>query len=212
MKICRRLKWGLMLIAWVLPLMGHAQDRSERGDSLRPAFALKTNLLYDVLLTPNFELEKDLGPHLSLMAETAFPWYTWHHNLRSYEVFEAGGELRWWVGHARKTPLRRLTGFFLGCYGAGGYYDLEWDGTGHRGSFWSAGLSLGWSHRIARHWNLEYTMGLGYVGGPYRSYHADETYRPVEPTYQGHLTYIGPTKLKLSLVWLIGNRKGRRQR
>lgn len=211
MKICRRLKWGLMLIAWVLPLMGHAQDRSERGDSLRPAFALKTNLLYDVLLTPNFELEKDLGPHLSLMAETAFPWYTWHHNLRSYEVFEAGGELRWWVGHARKTPLRRLTGFFLGCYGAGGYYDLEWDGTGHRGEYWSTGFSLGWSRRIARHWNIEMLVSYGYIAGPYTSYVADENYRPIR-RHRGHLHYIGPTKLKLSLVWLIGNRKGRRQR
>lgn len=106
----------------------HAQDLSERGDSLRPSIALKTNVLYDMVLTPNFEIEKDLGRHLSLDVETAFPWYTWHRNLRCYEVFEAGGELRWWTGHFATTRQRRLTGFFLGLYGAGGYYDLEWDG------------------------------------------------------------------------------------
>lgn len=98
----------------------HAQDLSERGDSLRPSIALKTNVLYDMVLTPNFEIEKDLGRHLSLDVETAFPWYTWHRNLRCYEVFEAGGELRWWTGHFATTRQRRLTGFFLGLYGAGG--------------------------------------------------------------------------------------------
>lgn len=187
----------------------HAQDLSERGDSLRPSIALKTNVLYDMVLTPNFEIEKDLGRHLSLDVETAFPWYTWHHNLRCYEVFEAGGELRWWTGRFATTHRRRLTGFFLGLYGAGGYYDLEWDGTGHRGEYWSTGLSWGFSRRIARHWNLELSASIGYVGGPYKSYEADENYHPLRKHY-GHIHYFGPTKVKVAFVWLIGNRKGRR--
>lgn len=212
MKICQCVKLGGLCVAFAFSLLCHGQNQSMRGDSLRPLFAIKTNLLYDALLTPNFEIEKDLGSRLSLMAETAFPWYTWHNNLRSYEVFEAGGELRWWVGHSHKAPLRRLTGTFVGCYGAGGYYDLEWSGTGHRGSFWSAGLSVGCSQRIARHWNLEYTLSLGYVGGPYRSYQADAAYRLIKPAHNGHLCYIGPTKAKIALVWMIGNRKERERR
>lgn len=205
-------RWGMLCMTLIVPFLCHAQDQSCRGDSLRPSLAIKTNLLYDVLFTPNFEIEKDLGPRLSLMAETAFPWYTWHHNLRSYEVFETGGELRWWMSRSLITPQRRLTGTFLGCYGAGGYYDLEWAGTGHRGSFWSVGLSFGYSQRIARHWNLEYAFGYGYVGGPYRSYEADEAYHLVKPSHNGRINYIGPTKIKVSLVWMIGNRKERERR
>ena len=94
MKICQCVKFGGLCVAFAFSLLCHGQNQSMRGDSLRPLFAIKTNLLYDALLTPNFEIEKDLGSRLSLMAETAFPWYTWHNNLRSYEVFEAGGELR----------------------------------------------------------------------------------------------------------------------
>lgn len=196
----------LLGVALVLPLAGHGQSASDRGDSLRPSIAFKTNLLYDVLLTPNFEIEKTLGSRLSFVAETAFPWYTWHRNLRSYEVFEAGGELRWWTGRSSRTPCRLLTGYFVGVYGAGGYYDLEWDGTGHRGDYWSAGFSLGCSRRIGRRLNLEFLVSGGYIGSSYTSYEADADYRPLKK-HPGTLSYIGPTKVKLSLVWLIGSRK-----
>lgn len=206
MNIGRTFRYLLLGAALVLPLAGRGQSVSDQGDSLRPSVALKTNLLYDALLTPNFEIEKDLGPRLSLAAETAFPWYTWHNNLRCYEVFEAGGELRWWTGHFARMPHRRLTGYFVGLYGAGGYYDLEWDGTGHRGGYWSAGFSLGCSRRIGRRLNLEFQVSCGYVGGSYTSYEADADYHPLE-RHQGSLGYAGPTKVKLSLVWLIGSRK-----
>ena len=40
-----------------------------------PLFALKTNLLFDVALIPNFEIEIPIGRHWSVNGEYMFPWW-----------------------------------------------------------------------------------------------------------------------------------------
>jgi hypothetical protein len=52
---------------------------------------------------------------------------------------------------------------------------------------------------------------VGYVGGPRRHYNAEFDDTHLIYRYSSRIRYVGPTKLKLSLVWLLGNnRKGGR--
>lgn len=189
-----------------------------RRSVFKPWIAVKSNLLYDAAMTPNVEVERWFGKDdaWSVMAEWNFPWWQWHRKERVYEVNEFGLELRRWLGGRGKyNPLavggvdeyRPLVGHFLGLYAAGGYYDLEWRYHGEQGDIYSAGLTYGYAMRLARHWNMEFSLSVGYLYSPYTHFEAENGDDILFAKYRKHFNYVGPTKLKVSLVWLIGKTK-----
>ncbi len=170
-------------------------------------FALKTNLLYDALLLPNLTFEWYLGKQWSLAVEGNWSWWVfgsrpetrWYHRIQV-----AGVELRRWF----KSPYP-LHGHALGVYAMTGDYDIrlfpkDEVSTGYLSRWsWSAGLSYAYSFPIARRFNLELGLAAGYVGGSYYKYNflADERYGQ---RVKYNRSYIGPTRVNVSLVWLLG--------
>ena len=67
---------------------------------------------------------------------------------------------------------------------------------------YAAGVEYGYSLPIAKQLNLDFCLGVGYMGGEYKEYtHMDDCY-VWQVTKSRHL--IGPTKAEISLVWIIG--------
>ena len=196
-----------------------------REKRFQPIFALKTNLLFDLALALNFEVEAQLGPdsRWSVMVEDWFPWYLYRRDFlgdtnkyrrpgekaykNAYEIWAIGTELRYWLTPRCLDIRPALTGSFVGAYVASGKYDWEWDSTGDQGEFISFGLTYGHSWVLSRHWNFEFSASAGYVRGPRRHYNGMFDNSRLIWQYTGHISYIGPTKLKLSLVWLLGPKK-----
>lgn len=191
----------------------------------RTLLAVKTNLLFDALLAPNVEVEVPFGKNgrWSAMAEVWCPWWRFDHNpagdvnkyyrsdqrptRTSYQLLTAGLELRrWFPGRCSATPV--LSGPFVGLYVAGGKYDLGCDGKGDQGEFFSVGISAGYSWPLARHWNLELSAAVGYVGGP--KVHYENEFDDARLIYRSDswMNRFAPTKLKVSLVYIIGKKKG----
>lgn len=171
----------------------------------RPLFALKTNLLFDAALMPNIELEVPIGKRWSLNAEYMFPWWRINDDRYCLQVLMGGLEGRYWLGKRDKREV--LTGHFMGLYAGGGKYDLQWNTNGYQGEFFiAAGLSYGYAHSIARNLRLEYNIGVGMLRTNYRHYHARENHRTLLWQENGEYTWLGPTKLKISLVWLISRK------
>ena len=56
------------------------------------------------------------------------------------------------------------------------------------------------------------SASAGYVGGPKRHYVAEDLFQDNRLIwkYSGRLRYFGPTKLKLSLVWLLSDKPSRK--
>ncbi len=101
-----------------------------------------------------------------------------------------------------------------GLYAGGGKYDLQWKENGYQGEFFiAAGASYGWSTRIGRCLNLEFSIGLGILRTQYRHYQPQDNYQTLMWQDSGTYTWFGPTKAKISLVWLLErrNRKGGRK-
>ena len=185
----------------------------------RPWIALKTNMLFDLLLTPNVEVELPIGRRWSIMVEDWFPWFLHNkgkgisigkyiapgNDMKSsaYELWTMGAELRYWMPGRCPQTRPVLTGHFIGLYYANGKYDLEWDSKGDQGEFNSVGLTYGYSWPLARHWNLEASVSAGYFWGPRRHYEGEFGDTHLIWKYTGRTSYVGPTKLKLSLVWLL---------
>ena len=84
-------------------------------------------------------------------------------------------------------------------------YDFETGGRGYLGDRWSyfGGVSIGYSMPIKRRLNIDFTLGVGYLGGEYKEYIPDAGCYVWQATKQRH--WFGPTKLEVSLVWLIGH-------
>ena len=180
-------------------------DNASIATHTRPLFALKTNLLFDAALMPNIELELPIGKRWSLNAEYIFPWWLINDDRYCLQLLMGGLEGRYWFGNREKRQA--LTGHFAGLYAGGGKYDLQWDTKGYQGEFFiAAGISYGYAHPIARNLRLEYNIGIGMLRTNYRHYHTRDNHRTLLWQENGEYTWLGPTKLKVSLVWLI-NRK-----
>ena len=169
---------------------------------------LKTNMLYDAALLPNIGAELYVGANLSVTANWMYGWWNCdsrHHYWRAY-----GGDVgvRYWLSHGKP-----LTGHHIDVYGQMLTYDFEWGGKGYMGgvpggslwdkAHWGAGIEYGFALPIARRLNIDFTIGLGYLGGEYREY------IPIDNCYVWQATkyrhWWGPTKVEISLVWLLGS-------
>ena len=180
--------------------------------------ALKTNLLFDALTLVNFEVEVPIGNRWSIAGECVFPWWT-NDNGKSdskrnrLQILNVNLEARYWFGNRDKRE--RMTGWFAGVYGGAGIYDIESNGNGYQGEFFiMGGLSGGFAHTINKKRNLriEYSLGIGYMKTDYRNYTSH--FAPTNGWHaiqnmNGRYTWIGPTKVKVSLVWML-NKKGKR--
>ena len=175
----------------------------------RPFYmALKTNLLYDALVVPNIGLEFYLGRGWSVAGNWMYTWFKSDSRHRYHRIYGGDLEVRRWLSYGKKP----LTGHHIGLYGQLLTYDLEWGGKGYLGDRWSygGGIAYGYSAPIGRRLNLDFSIGIGYLGGEYFEYvpkgwcetHQRECYL-WQATRQRR--WFGPTKAEVSLVWLLGH-------
>ena len=171
---------------------------------------VKTNLLYDALLVPNVGVEFYLGKNWSIAGDWMYAWWNKDRIHWYWRTYGGGLTLRKWFG--RKAQEKPLTGHHVGIYGQALTYDFETGGRGYLGgkpggdifdlASINAGIEYGYSLPVAERLNLDFTAGIGYLGGKYYEY------IPMDQCYVWQVTkkrrYIGPTRLEVSLVWLIG--------
>ena len=190
-----------------------------------PPIAIKTNLLFDAASLINAELEIPIGNHWSIAGEFVFPWWTQDNGKADskrnrLQLYNINLEGKYWFGNRTNKP--QMTGWFAGVYAGAGLYDIEYKAKGYQGEFFiMGGLSGGYAHTINKKGNLrmEYSLGVGYMQTDYRYYesHYDESYDSPENPESPHwhpvrqntsrFTWIGPTKLKVSLVWMINAKR-----
>lgn len=174
-----------------------------QSETKKPFYmAVKTNLLHDAVLIPNIGLEFHLGKGWSILADWNYAW--WHSDrVHWYEQTYGGDiELRKYFGKAAKQ--KPLTGHHLGLYGQLMTYDIETGGRGYQATKWNwgGGISYGYSLPVAKRLNIDFTLGLGYIGGMYEEYLPQDTHYVWQATKRRN--YFGPTRAEISLVWLIG--------
>jgi len=173
--------------------------------------SLKTNMLFDALLLPNIGIEFYLGHDWSISGNWMYGWWDNKGRQRYWRAY--GGELavrRWFGPAAARKPL---TGHHLGLYGHIFTYDFEFGNRGEMGGepgkpLWSRpsyafGLEYGYSMPIAGRLNIDFVLGVGYLGGSYYKYRPVGNQFVAESLHRRN--WLGPTKLEVSLVWLLGH-------
>lgn len=195
-----------LLGAAVLMLAAPATQAQEVG--------IKTNLVNDVLLSPNLGLEIGLAPKWTLQLSGEYNgWKIKSDDSNSgfahqWEHWFAEIEPRYWF-------CKRFAGHFISINAIGGEYDfahLGLKGTllgsnfddlnTHRYKGWAvgAGFNYGYAWPVAKHWNIEAEIGIGWLWTRYDKYKCSDRNKRIE---KGYHNYVGPTKLAVNLEYLF---------
>lgn len=177
--------------------------------------AVKTNLLYDALTTPNLGVEVGVGGKSTLnlvygLNLWKFNSSTQHKRFAKHWVVMP--EYRWW-------KCTRMDGHFFGVHAFGGQMNTSnmdipvpgvfFSGVNlrkaikdnrYQGVFAGAGVTYGYQYPLTRNWNLEGEIGIGYGHVWYDKYPCGECGVRIE---KGHTNYIGLTKLGLSIMYVF---------
>lgn len=172
--------------------------------------AVKSNMLYDAALVPNIGSEFYLGKNISIYGEWMYAWWNSNKHNLFWRVYGGDLGLRWWFG--RQAHSKPLTGHHLGIYGGILTFDFETGNTGYMGgkpggTLWdrwlmNTGIEYGYSLPVAKRLNIDFSIGIGYLGGNYIKYYPFDNDYYYDKEYKMH--YFGPTKAEISLVWLLG--------
>ncbi|MCH5346035.1 MAG: DUF3575 domain-containing protein [Muribaculaceae bacterium] len=170
--------------------------------------ALKTNILYDALLTPTLGLEVGVASRWSLELDGSIN--NWSIDKHSWKQWMVQPEARFWL-------CQRFAGHFFALHGIGGQYNFghinigghDFLGTDlkqledHRRQGWMAGAGVGYGYSwiLGKHWNIEAEIGIGWIYTRYDVYRCHGCNRKVEED-QTH-NYFGPTKAALNFVYVF---------
>lgn len=195
-----------LIIFFILLFAGISADAQRIG--------VKTNALYLATSTPNIGLEYAFADRFSLELEGGYnPWtLDSDRNMKAKHLL-VSPEVRYWfceafnghfIGINANYTLFNLSGvdvpavFFPSVRSAMVLEDLK----NRRSEGWAAGagLTYGCVWPIARRWNLECTVGLGYWYTDYDKFESRKC-----GLFQEHVSHgaFGPTALGISFIYLI---------
>jgi hypothetical protein len=176
----------------------------------RPLVIIKTNLLYDVALTPHLGVEVPIGERFSVSAEFMRGWWLKRDNSFCWQLEAAALEGRYWF-----SPLmerHRHGGWFAGIAVQAGFYDFQLHHTrGAQGEVWMAGVTGGYLCPLSSYWSLEFTLGIGCLRTNYRRYNLMPTHNGYELVASAPSTRLTgvlyPLKAGISIQWAIRSKK-----
>ena len=173
--------------------------------------SLSTNMLYDALLLPNIGIEYYIGKNWSVNANWLYGWWDRSKRHRYWRAYGGDISVRKWLGSA--AARKPLSGHHIGIYAQMLLYDFEFGNKGQMGGMpggkiweqanYGAGVEYGLSLPVHRHINIDFSLGIGYIGGKYYEYRPEDGHYIWLGTKKRRL--FGPTKAQISFVWLIGH-------
>ena len=167
--------------------------------------AISTNALYDAFLIPNLGLEVRLHDNWTIAANGMWAWWTFETRHVYWRIYGGDLAVRRYFGKQAKK-VRSMTGHHTGLYGQVLSYDFQLGDFGRMSPTLSygAGVEYGYSFPVTNSLNLDFTVGIGYLGGFYDDYVKMDDHNVWKATVQQ--MWFGPTKASLSLVWLLGSK------
>ena len=167
--------------------------------------AVKTNLLYDALLSPSVGVEVGVAPKWTLdLTGTINNWAVNDHRWKQWNLQP---EARYWF-------CQRFSGHFVAAHAIGGQYNfgnlknnIKFLGTDfsklsdqrYQGWMVGAGIGYGYSWILSRHWNLEAEIGIGWIYTRSDVYNCSNCGKKVRSNVPHN--YVGPTKAAVNIIY-----------
>ena len=181
-----------------------SQAQTSPGDDKGAVAAIKTNLPYwGVGGTFNLGAEFRLARHWTLDLEAGLNPFDGKNDDGSYDRtmkhFRAHPELRYWF-------CESFQGHFLGlhvpfiAYNFADLKVLDLENERRQGWGTDVGVSYGYQWLLHEHWNLEATLGVGYL---YLNYDKFPCKNCGNKSEDNKKHYFGPTQAAVSLIYLF---------
>lgn len=182
--------------AWLAIPTANAQD-----------VALKTNLINDIVLSPNIGVEVGLAPKWTL--DMTAEMNLWKVDGRSWKHLYFQPEARYWF-------CQRFSGHFIGFHALGGIYNFgklnlpfnmlgsnlkELKDKRYQGWAAGAGVVYGYAWPLHKHWNIEAALGIGWLYTRFDSYPCQICGTKIDRN-KSH-NYFGPTKLSVAVEYIF---------
>ena len=170
--------------------------------------AVKTNLIYDALANINLGIEGKLAPRWTIDVNGNFNDWTFSGGKR-WKHWMAQPEIRYWFCEA-------MHGNFIGLELHGGQYNIgkvntnfDFLGTNFKnlkdtrsqGWYAGAGITYGHAWMLAKHWNIEAELGIGWSYTRFDRYPCASCGSKIEDNAVHN--YFGLTKAALNLVYIF---------
>lgn len=197
--IVKHFKASFRLFAVVLMITAGMSVYAQR-------FAVKTNLVGDLLASPSVAGEVGIAPKWTIDLSGQFNFW------------KMGGDRRWkhWVvqPEARYWFCDRFSGHFVGAHLLGGQYNVggvnlpinflgsnlkKLKDNRYQGWFGGAGIAYGYDWVLNRHWNLEAELGIGWIYTRFDKFRCAGCGKKIDTDHPHN--YFGPTKVAVNLVY-----------
>lgn len=167
--------------------------------------ALRTNVLCDAMLLPTLGLEWRINRHLGIRLDGSLSWWG-NEKGKIQKMWLLNPEVRWY--------LLRDKRFYIGASGNYGQYNIYKypigsilsKNTGHQGSMWGAGVTVGYQLRLSRCFSADFNLGLGYTHFRYDTFGITDGVRVYKERHRSE-NFRGPAQAGISLVWTIKGNK-----
>ena len=191
----KTIKFLLLAVLMLTCAIGmHGQEKNY----YMPKFAIKTNALYWATTTANLGFEVGLSKKLTLDVSGNYnPWE--FSNNKQIKHWLVQPELRYWL-------CERFYGHFFGLhahYAEANVSNLNIFGLGdyrYQGNIYGAGISYGYQWILNKRWSMEATVGVGYARLNFDKYICGTCGSKIG---KEHKNYFGPTKIALSIIYVI---------
>lgn len=166
----------------------------------REILALKTNLAAYVFGIANIALEIPFNK-FSIDLPVYYSPYTINKNYK-FRILGFEPEFKYWFN-------KPFNGHSLGIYGTAVMYNIAFNNrdrfqnTNGEDFVYGCGISYGYTMKLKKNWNIEFTAGFGYL------YLDHDVFRNVEngALYDNRkFHYWGPTKLGINIIYLFNKR------
>ncbi len=161
--------------------------------------AVKSNIVYDATATLNVGAEYAINKKISI--DLSGNYNGWNMGDKSWKHWLIQPEGRYWL-------YESFNGHFFGIHAMYLDYDvsrmelpfIDFERRNHyKGTAYGGGVTYGYSLYITPRFNIEFSAGIGYLNFEY-----DKTVIRTE-TLEGRFkkSYFGPTKLGISVIYII---------
>lgn len=198
----------LLTISILLGCMTATAQEYYREQTAPAAVQLRTNGLYYLAACPNIgaEIQTDLG--IAWQLDYIGAW--WNGKKHFFSDYALQTELRYYfISKEEKMPYY---GHHVGIYGQMATYDFCFGEKGYLcrnlDDSWGMGISYGYALQLNRHWNIDFTLGVGFFRSKYDTYHPTSTWFTRDDTRQ--IKFFGPTKLEVTFVWNINAKNNKK--
>lgn len=168
---------------------------AKKTETYEGIWSLRMNLLYRLANMVNAGVEWKPSADWGLLLNAGWSGTEWSGGDRKLRLWMVSPEVRWYLSKDNR--------WYVGAEAHMGKFNIKLSDTGYQGNYMGGGLTAGYRTRLSRYFDMDFSLGLGYIYTDYDEYYREngESVKINETRIKKNI--IGPTQAGVSLIWKL---------